>query len=162
MNLDRFPPAPLPKEGGDKGSPLRGSGSMTGPALGRPGGRAWLILLRPGDWLVMLAGLAAVVATVPLLWRGGTADLALVKRDGRVVAELPLTQARKLDVVGPLGTTVIEVQPGRARVASDPGPRQYCVLQGWLTRPNSIAICAPNHVSLQLGGREGGYDSLNY
>ena len=124
--------------------------------------RGWFGLLRPGDWLVMLAGLAAAGASVPLLWRSGSADLAVVKRDGTVVAELPLTQARKLDVVGPLGTTVIEVQPGRARVLRDPGLRQYCVLQGWLTRPNSIAICAPNHVSLQLSGREGGYDSLNY
>ncbi|MDP2794850.1 MAG: NusG domain II-containing protein [Sulfurisoma sp.] len=127
--------------------------------------RPWLALLRPGDWLVMLAGLAAVGASAPLLWRSGVAELAVVKRDGRVVAELPLTAPRKLDVVGPLGTTVIEVRPGRARVARDPGPRQYCVLQGWLTRPNAIAICAPNHVSLQLAGPRGeggGYDSLNY
>jgi hypothetical protein len=127
-----------------------------------PGGRAWLALLYPGDWLVMLAGAAAVAASTPLLWRGGTAELAVVKRDGTVVAELPLTVPRRLDVAGPLGTTVIEVAPGRARVAADPGPRQYCVLQGWLTRPHSIAICAPNHVSLQLSGREGNYDSLNY
>lgn len=127
--------------------------------------KSWLLLLRPGDWLVMLAGLAAVAAAVPLLWRSGSAELAVVKRDGVVVAELPLTQARTLDVAGPLGRTVIEVQPGRARVVADPGPRQYCVLQGWLTRPNSIAICAPNHVSLQLAGPRGeggGYDSLNY
>ena len=127
--------------------------------------RPWLRLLRPGDWLVLLAGLAAVAAAAPLLWRTGTADLAVVKRDGTVVAELPLAQARKLEVTGPLGNTVIEVQPGRARVAADPGPRQYCVQQGWLTRPNSIAICAPNHVSLQLAGPRGeggGYDSLNY
>jgi hypothetical protein len=110
----------------------------------------------------MLAGLAAVGASVPLLWRGGAADLAVVKRDGTVVAELPLTTPRKLEVKGPLGTTVIEVQPGRARVASDPGPRQYCVLQGWLTRSNSIAICAPNHVSLALQGREGSHDTLSY
>jgi hypothetical protein len=124
--------------------------------------RSWLPLLRPGDWVVMLAGLAAVGASVPLLWRSGAAELAVVKRDGTVVAELPLTAPRRLEVKGPLGTTVIEVQPGRARVASDPGPRQYCVLQGWLTRPNSIAICAPNHVSLALQGREGGHDSLTY
>jgi lipoprotein-releasing system ATP-binding protein len=35
-------PAPLPEEGGDEGSPLRGSGRSTGPALGRPGGGAVL------------------------------------------------------------------------------------------------------------------------
>ena len=57
---------------------------------------------------------------------------------------------------------MIEIQPGRARVAADPGPRQYCVKQGWLTRTNAIAICAPNHVSLFLSGRQAGYDTLNY
>jgi hypothetical protein len=124
--------------------------------------RPWLALLRPGDWLVMLAGLAAVAAAVPLLWRSGSAELAVVRRDGTVVAELPLTAPRRFEVKGPLGTTVIEVQPGRARVASDPGPRQYCVLQGWLPRPDSIAICAPNHVSLALKGSEAGHDSLTY
>jgi len=124
--------------------------------------KAWLALLRPGDWLVMAVGLAGVGVSFPLLWHGGTAELAVVKRDGTVVAELPLTATRRFDVSGPLGNTVIEIQPGRARVASDPGPRQYCVLQGWLTRPNSIAICAPNHVSLALAGREGSHDSLSY
>ena len=34
--------------------------------------------------------------------------------------------------------------------------------QGWLKRPGEIAICAPNHVSLQIAGRAAGYDSLAY
>ena len=64
--------------------------------------------------------------------------------------------------MGTMGTTVIEVQPGRARVASDPGPRQYCVRQGWLTQPNAIAICAPSHISLSIAGRASSHDSLAY
>ncbi|MBI4985878.1 MAG: PAS domain-containing sensor histidine kinase [Rhodocyclales bacterium] len=35
-----LPSAPLPREGGDGGSPLRGSGSQASPASGRPGGGA--------------------------------------------------------------------------------------------------------------------------
>lgn len=124
--------------------------------------KVWLPLLRPGDWLVACLGLAAVAASFPLLWRGGTAERAVVKRGGEVFAELSLQVARRLDVPGPLGTTVIEVQPGRARVLSDPGPRQYCVKQGWLVRVNAVAICAPNQVSLALVGRESAYDSLSY
>lgn len=124
--------------------------------------RRWLALVRPGDWLVALAGLAAVAASFPLLWRGGPADRAVVRLDGRIVAEYPLNQPRRVEVAGPLGKTVIEIQPGRARVYADPGPRQYCVKQGWLTRANAVAICAPNHVSLSLAGRQPGYDSLNY
>lgn len=129
------------------------------------GGGPWQQLLRPGDWLLLLASAMLVVGSYPLLWRGGTADRAIIKRDGQLVTELALNVPRRYEVAGAIGTTVIEVQPGRARVLSDPGPRQYCVQQGWLTRANAVAICAPNHVTLQLGGRGGanaGYDSINY
>lgn len=124
--------------------------------------KPWLSLLRPGDWLVTGAALAAVAVSFPLLWRGGPAEKAVVKRDGTVVAELPLNISKRIEVQGALGVSVIEVQPGRARVAADPGPRQYCVKQGWLTQANAVAICAPNHVTLALVGATGGYDSLNY
>ena len=124
----------------------------------------WRTLLKPGDWVLLLAAALLVATSYPLLWRGGVADRAIVKRDGQLVTELALNVARKYEVIGAIGTTVIEVQPGRARVLSDPGPRQYCVQQGWLTRANAVAICAPNHVTLQLSGRSGpnGYDTLNY
>jgi hypothetical protein len=122
----------------------------------------WLTLLRPGDWLVAATAAAAVAVSFPLLWQGGQADRAVIRVDGRVFAEYPLDAARRIDVPGPLGTTVVEIQPGRARVLSDPGPRQYCVRQGWLARSGAVAICAPNHVSLLLLGRQAGYDSLNY
>lgn len=124
--------------------------------------RQALGLLRPGDWLVLLLAAAVCAILLPYAWRGGVAEKAVIKRDGRIVAEIGLNAARKFEVVGPLGITVIEVQPGRARVAADPGQRQYCVRQGWLTQANAMAICAPNHVSLALVGRGPGYDSLNY
>ena len=123
---------------------------------------AWLALVRPGDWLVAVVAAALVAASFPLLWRGGPAERAVVRLDGRVVAEYPLNTARRLEVQGPIGTTIVEIQPGRARVLADPGPRQYCVRQGWLTQANAIAICAPNHVSLALAGQNPGYDSLSY
>lgn len=119
-------------------------------------------LLKPGDILVLLMGMAVCVASFSLLWRGGAAQKVVVRSNGQIVAELGLNAARHLEVNGPLGVTVIEVVPGRARVLSDPGPRQYCVHQGWLSRPNAIAICAPNRVSLSLVGGESSYDSLSY
>ncbi len=124
--------------------------------------RPLLVFLKPGDWFVILGAAALCAALIPLMWRGGAADRVVVKRGGTVIAELSLTRPHRLEVDGPLGRTLIEVEPGRARVARDPGPRQYCVRQGWLTRPNSVAICAPNQVSLLVAGREAAYDSLNY
>ncbi len=111
---------------------------------------------------MLLALAAGTAALAPIAFSGGAPEKAVVRRDGVVVAELPLTQARRIEVAGAMGTTVIEVQPGRARVASDPGPRQYCVRQGWLTQPNAIAICAPSHISLSIAGRASSHDSLAY
>jgi hypothetical protein len=121
----------------------------------------WRALLRPGDWLTLALAIALTLVSAASLWRGG-GDRAVVRLDGKVVADLPLYAARRVVVDGAIGATTIEVQPGRARVASDPGPRQYCVRQGWLTRVNAVAICAPSHVSLTLVGREISHDSLSY
>lgn len=122
----------------------------------------WAGLLRPGDWLVVALAALLVGISFPLLWAGGPPERAVVRVAGKVVAEFPLTAPRRFAVSGPLGETLIEVAPGRARVLADPGPRQYCVQQGWLTYPNAIAICAPNQVSLSLTGPNPGHDSLNY
>lgn len=124
--------------------------------------RTWYELLRPGDWVVALAGLAACVVAGFWLWRGSAPDGVIVRTSGKVFAETDLSRPHRIEVPGPLGLTVIEIEPGRARVASDPGPRQYCVRQGWLTRTGAVAICAPNEVSLMLTGRGVNYDSLNY
>jgi hypothetical protein len=121
-----------------------------------------LHLIRPGDWLVVVLAAVFVAGVAPLALSRGAPERAVVKRDGTVVAELSLRVPKRIAVEGPIGLTTIEVQPGRARVAADPGPRQYCVRQGWLTQANSIAICAPNHISLALVGRTPGHDSLAY
>ena len=122
----------------------------------------WLAHLLPGDWLVMGGGAALVGITLPLLWQGGFAERAIIRQGGQVFAEVDLGSRREVTVPGPLGTTLVAVEPGRARVVADPGPRQYCVRQGWLARPGEIAICAPNQVSVQIAGRTRAYDSLSY
>ena len=124
--------------------------------------KPWLALMRPGDWLVVAASTLLVGFSFPLLWQGGYAEKVIIRQAGQVFAELDLKQRREIDVAGPLGITRIAIEPGRARVLYDPGPRQYCVRQGWLMRPGEIAICAPNRVSLQIAGRTKVYDSLSY
>ena len=124
--------------------------------------KRWLSLIKPGDALLALAvGIASGLA-FQMLWQGGMGERVIIRQGGRLLTELNLQTRRIIHVSGPLGTTVIVVEPGRARVLSDPGPRQYCVLQGWLQRPGEIAICAPNQVSLAITGRAQTYDSLSY
>lgn len=125
-------------------------------------GAEWRALLRPGDYATLALAATVCVASVLLLWRGGAPDKVVVRAGGQVFAEASLSRAQLIEVPGPLGVTRIEIEPGRARVAEDPGPRQYCVRQGWLTRAGATAICAPNQVSLSLSGGSADFDSLNY
>jgi hypothetical protein len=115
---------------------------------------AWVGLLKPGDWLVWCcwAWWLLRAASFPLAWQAGIAEKAIVRRGGEVFSELDLSRNRRLEVPGPLGITTVVVDQRRVRVASDPGPRQYCVRQGWLARPGEIAICAPNQVSVEVRG----------
>lgn len=117
--------------------------------------------LRPGDVAVALVGVALVLwlAQAP---SSGHATRAVVRAGGKVVLETPLNRPQRVSVPGPLGTTVIEIEDGRVRIAADPGPRQYCVRQGWLARPGDQALCLPNRVSVQVLGAARAYDSLTY
>lgn len=116
----------------------------------------------PGDWLVLAIGCALVGLLFATLWQSTPAGKLRIRAGERIYATLSLNQKRTLDVPGPLGISRIEIDHGRARVASDPGRHQYCVKQGWLTRAGQVAMCLPNQVSLELLGGEKAYDSLNY
>lgn len=123
---------------------------------------SWLAHLRSGDYLVVVLAALFTASLFPLFWRSGPAERAVIRANGKLFAEVDLAVKKTLTVPGPLGNTLVRIEPGRARVLSDPGPRQYCVLQGWLTRSGDVALCAPNRVSLQIFGRHAAYDSLAY
>lgn len=116
--------------------------------------------VRSGDWFILLLAGGFLLWLIVSVWfiRGG--DTVIVRAGGQVVAELPLARDRLSAVRGPLGATTIEIHARRARIRADPGPRQYCVKQGWIERSGESAICLPNQVSIEIGGNA--FDSLNY
>ncbi len=118
--------------------------------------------LKVGDWLTLLLGGACVVLLALTLWSGDLADRAIIRSGGKIFREVPLSRDQQVEVPGPLGTSIITIEKHRARISSDPSPRQYCVRQGWLQQAGEIAICLPNEVSVELAGSRKKYDSLNY
>lgn len=118
--------------------------------------------VRIGDWLTLMLGCVLVVLLTLKLWSGELADRALIRSGGKVFREVALSKDQKIEVPGPLGVSVIVIDRRRARIASDPSPRQYCVRQGWLQQAGEIALCLPNQVSVELLGSHKRYDSLNY
>ena len=120
------------------------------------------MVLRAGDAGVLLAGTGLVIMLAMVAWSGEHGDTAVIRAAGKIVETVSLTHVQRFSVNGPLGTTQIEVEPGRARIARDPSPRQLCVKQGWLTKSAQAALCLPNHVSVEIRGRTTVYDTLGY
>ncbi len=118
--------------------------------------------IKPGDWLTLLLSSLFVVALTLTLWSGDLADKAIIRSGGKIFREVPLSPDQQIEVPGPLGISIISIQQRKARIASDPSPRQYCVRQGWLQQAGEIALCLPNQVSVELAGSKKKYDSLNY
>lgn len=118
--------------------------------------------IKPGDWLTLLGSGASVVLLALSLWNGAQADRAIIRSGGKVVSEVPLSRDQQIAVSGPLGVSIITIEKRRARISSDPSPRQYCVRQGWLQHAGEIAVCLPNQVSVELAGSQKKFDSLNY
>ncbi len=119
-------------------------------------------LVKPGDWIVILLSVFFVGWLFAKFWHAGGATKVLIRKGGEVYGEFNLDRDRKIEVQGPLGVSLVVISKGAARVMKDPGPRQYCVRQGWLKHAGDAAICLPNQVSVELMGGRKRYDSLNY
>lgn len=118
--------------------------------------------IKLGDGLTLLLGCTCVILLTLRLWNGELADRAIIRSGGKIFKEVPLSRDLQIKVPGPLGISIITIEKRKARITSDPSPRQYCVRQGWLQQAGEIAICLPNEVSVELTGSAKKYDSLNY
>jgi hypothetical protein len=104
----------------------------------------------------------SVASLFSLLWGSGSGTAVIIRSGGKVVTETSLDRDRDFEIQGPLGTTLIQVENRRVRIARDPSPRQYCVKQGWLSQAGEAALCLPNQVAIELVGAIKHYDSLAY
>jgi hypothetical protein len=104
------------------------------------------------DRLVLYALVGAAV--VLLLAGGGRGDGAAVRiaGDGGFERLAPLGSDRTVEVDGPLGTTVVGIAGGEARVLSSPCPHQLCVKMGAVRTPGQTAVCVPNRVVVTVEG----------
>jgi len=118
--------------------------------------------LKPGDWILLSVASLLVCMLALRMWMRPGGDHVIVRAGGKIFAEFNLAREGLIRVPGPLGQTRVEVAGHRVRIASDPGPRQLCVKQGWLSQAGQAALCLPNQVSVEITGASRSYDSLNY
>lgn len=119
-------------------------------------------LLKPGDYAIFLLGCFLVLSLFLFKPQNAAGQTVVVRAKGQIVAELSLHTPRTLNIAGTMGNSVIEIVMGKARIIGDPGPRQICVKQGWISRAGDALLCLANQVTLEIPGPSNGMDTLNY
>lgn len=118
--------------------------------------------IKPGDMLVLALAAFLTAGLFFNAWTKPAGSTLIVRAQGKIMVRGTLARDGDYAVPGALGISRIQVRQGRARVSADPGPRQICVRQGWVSRAGEAALCLANEVSLEIGGAGKPFDSINY
>ena len=118
--------------------------------------------MKKGDFL--LIALALLLAHSPLLLRPGqeaegAAARAVVRKDGAVVAVLPLNEEAELPL-NENGYNLLRVSGGAVCMAEADCPDGTCLRRGAVRRPGESIVCLPNRVTVVLEGSGGGVDAV--
>jgi hypothetical protein len=94
---------------------------------------------------------------------GGIAFMVYAGQHGEAYAHIKsgqdelfyaLATQRLVNVNGPLGTTVVQIEDGFLQVLSSPCPEKICVKSGKIHTPGEWIACLPNQVLITIEGRE--------
>jgi hypothetical protein len=125
-------------------------------------GSGKLITVGDGVLLLLVAALAGTLFVVipdRVLSRGTEVE---VRTDDTFFGSFPLGKEMRVDVPGPLGTTVVRIRGGRASIESSPCPHGVCVHMGEIGAEGGVLVCVPNRVVVRVTGqRSDGLDAVS-
>jgi hypothetical protein len=108
-------------------------------------------MLKPIDFCVLIPSLAAVIASFFLAYGGSDNRPSVFLKSENNGWVFPVDAGEIINAEGPLGTTVIEIADGSARITASPCLNQTCVACGPVRRPGQWTACLPNRVMLYIG-----------
>ena len=117
---------------------------------------------RPGDVLVLLAGIGLVIGLAAGIYSTGRIESVTIVSHAHAPLSLPAWQQARIDIEGPLGTTTVEIDHGRARIVASPCNQKICINRGWLATAGMTVACLPNRVSVTLVGKRADLDALAF
>lgn len=115
------------------------------------------------DWVLLVAVTASLPVLYTHFWSGDTIARYLQVQQGNQPASIiTVDRNQVLQLDGPLGTSNVEIQAGRARFTHSPCPGKNCIQAGWLDGVGELAACLPNRISIRLLGMHPRFDAINF
>jgi hypothetical protein len=112
------------------------------------------------DIPILLLSVAALLASVLMVRRGGGDERQLVVRTPEGEFVYPLSKNAVYRIEGAIGISEIEVSDGAARFLDSPCPGKTCVMTGSLSEAGAWAACLPNQVFIRIEGDRQELDAI--
>lgn len=117
-------------------------------------------------WLDRLIIMVVLALACGGLWWNATRPSGaqvVIEQDGEIRFSAPLAESGRARIDGPLGTTVVDIADGGARVTEASCPHRLCMGMGTVARRGEVIACLPNRVLVRVvgGAKERGYDFLS-
>lgn len=108
--------------------------------------------VRFGDWMVLLFFVLLILWSIRVLWFGSEGETVIcLTPEG--VTRFSLSESREVMLHGALGTTLVQISDGRARVLDSACPNKVCCRMGDISRSGQVIACLPNQVSIRIEGK---------
>jgi hypothetical protein len=109
--------------------------------------------------LALIAGLLLISGILLLFLRDNREEggVAVVRVEGKTVAEYPLSRSGEYELNG--GTNILVIEDGYAWLREANCPDKLCVKQGRIHYTGEVITCLPNKLTVTIeGGESNGVD----
>ena len=79
-------------------------------------------------------------------------DWVVIQVLDKNVARFPLNSNQIVQVEGPIGTTEVEINQGKARILRSPCKLKVCIKSGYIQYADRLSSCLPNKVMVRIEG----------
>ncbi len=107
-----------------------------------------------GDLLIFLFICFSIILFFFILphWIAQGGKFLEIRAGDKIVGTYALNKEQHIEVAGKLGTTLIVIENGRARIKSSPCPHKICCGMGEIGDKGGILVCVPNQVIVGIAG----------
>lgn len=126
----------------------RGAAALTKPFLSMNA----KVSIKPLDIVVIVLAVTAIaIASISVYDKKNAApEVVITGQDGEWI--YPLKDDRRVEVKGPIGTTVVGIHDGTVCIEDSPCPNKTCVAAGAISEPGQWVACLPNQVFVRVEG----------
>ncbi|MEE4252648.1 MAG: NusG domain II-containing protein [Desulfuromusa sp.] len=112
----------------------------------------WTKHLTAFDRKLLIVVAILVALSFSLLLRQSSGARVIVRSDDRIVFVAPLDKDQRVELEGPLGVTILQIENGAARVVSSPCANKVCIHMGEARHTGDLLACVPNQLVITIEG----------